>query len=160
MGTGKTSVGKILAKRLDRPAVDVDLYIELSEKKKISEIFSEFGEAYFRALEKKSIHEICERRGIIITTGGGAVIDHENFESLKSSGWVICLSAAPKTIYHRIKDSRHRPLLAGKNKLDEIERLLELRRPFYEKADFQLETDGRSSDQVAVLILEKLAGKL
>jgi shikimate kinase len=70
------------------------------------------------------------------------------------------LSASPKTIYHRIKDSRHRPLLDGKDKLGEIKRLLELRRTFYEKADFQLQTDGRSSAQVAGLILERLAGKL
>ena len=160
MGTGKTSVGKVLAKRLSRPVVDVDLFIEQGEKRKISEIFRDAGEPYFRALEKKAIQEICKRRGIIITTGGGAVIDAENIASLKESGWVVCLAASPKTIYQRIKDSRHRPLLGGQDKLGGIQQLLELRRPFYEKADFRCETDGRSSAQVAALILEMLAGKL
>ena len=160
MGTGKTSVGKILGKRLSRAVVDVDLYIEAAEKKKISQIFQEEGEAYFRSLEKKAIEEICRRDGIVITTGGGAVIDSKNLECLKKSGWVVGLFATPQTIFKRVKDSRHRPLLDGKDKLGEIERLLELRRPFYEKAELRFETDGRSSPQVAELILEALKGKL
>lgn len=160
MGTGKTSVGKILAKRLKREVVDVDLYIEKNEKRKISEIFSDAGEAYFRSVEKKSIQEISQRHGIVITTGGGAVLDLENLETLKASGWVVCLSATPETIYKRVKDSRRRPLLDGKDKRAEIERLLALRKPFYEKADFTFETDNRSSAQMAELILQKLSDKL
>ncbi len=160
MGTGKSSVGKILGRCLSRPVVDVDLYIEASEKRKIGAIFSEAGEAYFRTLEKKAIREICERRGIVITTGGGAVLDPENLEALKASGWVIALSATPETVYRRVKNSRHRPLLEGKDRLEEIERLLAIRKPYYEKADFTFETNNRSSAQVAALILEKLADKL
>ena len=160
MGTGKTSVGKILGKRLSRTVVDVDLYIEAAEKKKISQIFQDEGEAYFRLLEKKAIEEICQCDGIVITTGGGAVMDFENLECLKKSGWVVGLFATPQTIFKRVKDSRHRPLLDGKDKLGEIERLLEIRRPFYEKAELHYETDGRSSDQVAERILEALKGKL
>ena len=160
MGTGKTSVGKILARRLNRPAVDVDLYIERKEKRRISEIFRDAGEAYFRSVEKETIREICGQGGLVITTGGGTVMDPENLDALKASGWVIGLSAAPETIYRRIKDSRHRPLLDGTDKFSEIRRLLAVRRPFYEKADFHFETDGRSSAQVAGLILEKLADRL
>ena len=159
MGTGKTSVGKILAKRLSRPVVDVDLYIEANEKKKISEIFHKEGEARFRALEKEAIRQICGRQGIVITTGGGAVLDPENLKILKASGCVIGLSARPATIFRRIKNSRHRPLLEGKDPLMEIERLLAVRKPFYEKADFYFDTDGRSASQMADLILKTLAEK-
>ncbi len=160
MGTGKTSVGKILAKRLNRPVVDVDRYIEVSEKKKISEIFEKEGEARFRVLEKEAIRQICERQGIVITTGGGAVLDPENIKTLKASGSVIALSASPETIYGRIKDSRRRPLLDGKDKLKEIERLLSERKPFYQQADFYFDTDGQSASQMANLILKTLAGKI
>ena len=160
MGTGKTSVGKILGKRLNRPVMDVDFTIEEKEKRKIGEIFKNSGEAYFRSVEKEAIREICRQQSLVITTGGGAVIDPENLEALKASGWVIGLSATPETICQRVKDSRHRPLLDGEDKLGEVKRLLAARKPFYEKADFYFETDGRSSAQVAGLILEKLADQL
>ena len=160
MGTGKTSVGKILGKRLGWTVVDVDLYIEEAEKRRISRIFQEEGEAYFRSLEKQAIGEICKRQDLVITTGGGAVIEPENLECLKRSSWVIGLFATPRTIFKRIRNSRHRPLLDGKDKLGEIEKLLAIRRPFYEKAELRFETDGRSSAQVAGVILEALKGKL
>lgn len=160
MGTGKTSVGKILARRLGWPVVDVDLYIEAKENKIITDIFEKAGEAYFRLLEKEAIREICKRRQIVITTGGGAALDPENLEALKASSHVIGLSARPETIYRRIKDSRRRPLLDGKDKLKEIERLLAVRKPFYEKADFYFQTDGRSAAQMAGHILRTLAEKI
>ena len=160
MGTGKTSVGKVLARRLKRPVVDVDRYVEVMSKKKISEIFEKEGEAAFRALEKDAIRRICERREIVITTGGGAALDPENITALKGSGWVIGLSASPQTIFSRVKNSRHRPLLDGKDQLTEIQRLLEVRRPFYEKADLYFDTDDRSPSRTAGLILKTLASKL
>ena len=157
MGTGKTSVGKILAKRLRRAVVDIDLSIEESTKKKISEIFEAEGEAGFRVLEKEAIRQICQSQGIVITTGGGAVLDPENIERLKASGCVIGLSASPQTILGRIRHSRHRPLLNGKDKLKDIERLMTARKPFYEKADLHFDTDGHTAAEMAELILNALA---
>lgn len=160
MGTGKTSVGKILAKKLARRVIDVDTEIENNEGRHIADIFEREGEGFFRQIEKRTIQGISKERGVIITTGGGAVLDPENIRSLKATGWVVCLSARPETIYRRVRHSRHRPLLAGKNRLGEIRRLLEIRKRFYAEADHQIETDGCTSSQVADAILHLLGNKL
>ena len=160
MGTGKTAVGKILAQQLNRPVVDVDAWIERAEGRKISEIFSESGESFFRALEKKAIHEIIAREAIVITTGGGAVIDAENRARLRQTGWVIALLAKPATIAARVKDAKDRPLLKGGDPLKKIESLLAARRAFYEDCDFSFETDGLRPAEVAQKILEALKGKI
>ncbi len=160
MATGKTSVGKILAKKLSCPVIDVDHCIEEKEKRKISDIFAKDGEPFFRKLEKDTIREIAQGQGVIITTGGGAVMDPENMEALRKTGWIVALFAKPETIFQRARSSHHRPLLKVEDMLAEINRLLTIRKPFYEKSDFQFDTDGRSAGQVAQLILETLEGKL
>lgn len=160
MGTGKTSVGKILAKRLGRPVVDVDQWVEQKEQRKISDIFEKEGEPHFRALEREAIRQAAQKEGVVITTGGGAVIDPINVEALKATGVLVALSSRPETIFKRVKNSRHRPLLKGSDVFSEIQRLLEIRKPFYEKADFHFETDGKSSTQVAGMIMKALHEKL
>ena len=160
MGTGKTSIGKLLAKELRREVVDVDQHIEKKEKRKVSDIFERDGEAVFRRMEKEAIREISQKSGIVITTGGGAVLDPENWEALKKTGWVVALLARPETIYQRIKDSKRRPLLKVQDVYAEIKNLLEIRKPYYERSDFSVETDGRTPPQVAKLVLETLKGKL
>ncbi len=160
MGTGKTSVGKILAKKLNRSIVDVDEAIEASEKRKIRDIFKEDGEAHFRVLEKKAIQEIAQRRGLVITTGGGAVLDVQNIEVLKETGFLVALWASPETILKRVAHSKNRPLLKEEDRLVQIQRLLAARKPFYEKADFYFKTDGLTAEEVAKNILEKLEGEL
>lgn len=160
MGTGKTSVGKILAKRLGRPVVDVDQWVEQKEQRRISDIFEKEGEPHFRALEREAIRQAAQKEGVVITTGGGAVIDPINVEALKATGILVALSSRPETIFKRVKNSRHRPLLKGSDVFSEIQRLLEIRKPFYEKADFHFETDGKSSTQVAGMIMKALHEKL
>ena len=160
MGTGKTSIGKILAKELRREVIDIDQHIEKKEKRKVSDIFEKDGEAVFRRMEKEAIREISQKSGIVITTGGGAVLDPENWEALKKTGCVVALLARPETIYQRIKGSKHRPLLKAQDVYAEIKNLLEIRRPFYERSDFSVETDGRTPPQVAKLVLETLEGRL
>lgn len=152
MGTGKSSVGKVLAQKLCRPLIDVDSYIEEKEKRKIREIFKKDGEAVFRAMEKEAIRLLSFPGGSVMTTGGGAVLDAENRRVLKGSGIVVALLAKPETIFERVKNSRNRPLLAGEDMLGEIKTLLEQRRPFYQEADLFFETDGKTPTQVAEMI--------
>ena len=156
MGTGKSTVGKILAKWLNRSWVDIDQRIEESQKKKIGEIFEKEGEAAFRRLEKEMIRQVAAAAGQVVTTGGGAVMDTENLEALKKNGLVIALAAAPETIFLRVKDSRHRPLLKGGDLMSELKRLLEQRQPSYAKADTTFHTDGKTASQVA----SEIAGML
>ena len=145
MGTGKSSIGKAIGRSMNRPVIDIDQVIEEKEKRKIRDIFEKDGETYFRQKEKEAIGEVCQRTGVVITTGGGAVLNPENMDCLKQNGLVVALSAKPETIYGRVKESHHRPLLKGENMLQNISELLEKRKPYYEKADFRFDTDGRSA---------------
>jgi shikimate kinase len=149
MGTGKTTVGKALSKRTGLALMDVDHLIEEKERRRIADIFEKDGEPAFRKLEKETISRIASLAGQIITTGGGAVLDPDNFEALKKNGLVIALEARPETIYERVKGSRHRPLLSSGELELEIRRLLESRRPIYDKADLKFSTDGKTAQQVA-----------
>lgn len=159
MGTGKTSVGKVLGQRLKRPVMDIDRMIEEREGRKIAEIFEKEGEVHFRALEKEAVREAAASQGAVLTTGGGAVVDPENLARLKETGILVCLAASAETIYSRVKNSKHRPLLKEGDVLGEIKRLLEARAPFYAQADYTLQTDGQSPVYVAKVILKKLQGK-
>ena len=160
MGTGKTSVGKALAKKLGRPVIDIDRIIEEKEKRKIGDIFKKDGEARFRAIEKEAILSQAGKEGAVITTGGGAVLDPANVEALRTNGCLVALLASSETIYERVRNAKHRPLLNGKDMRAEISRLLEIREPHYRRAEYQFETDGLTADQVADMILEALKGKI
>lgn len=156
MGTGKSSVGKILAKRLGRVWVDVDLKIEEKEKRKIADIFEKEGESYFRKVEKEVVQTVAAEKNLVITTGGGVVLDSANMEALKAKGLLVALLATPETIYQRVKDSKHRPLLKAVDKMGEIRRLLGQREAFYAKADASFHTDGKSATQVADAVMRAL----
>lgn len=159
MGTGKSSVGRALGKKLKRPVIDVDENIELSEKTSIREIFEKYGEAHFRLLEKKAIEEVSSRSGAVITTGGGAVLDAGNVRALKKNGILVALSASPETIFARVKNSGQRPLLDQGDPLAEIRRLLSLREPHYRLADVFIDTDGKRPAKVAEEIIGILKGR-
>ncbi len=160
MGTGKSSVGRLLARRARREFVDIDRFLEDQEKRKIRDIFEKDGESHFRALEKKAVKHWSEGQGRVITTGGGAVMDADNLAALKKNGIIITLLAKPETIYERVKNSKSRPLLKEKKDLfAEICRLLELRKPFYAQADYFFDTDGKNASQVVKLIEHVLAQK-
>ncbi|MFC1856238.1 iron-containing alcohol dehydrogenase, partial [Thermodesulfobacteriota bacterium] len=149
MGTGKTTVGKILAKALNMNFVDTDKMIETMANKKISEIFANEGEDHFRDLETKAIEDATKSENQIISTGGGAVLRDENINMMKNSGKLIHLFADSETIAKRVAKSDERPLLEGKDARKEIDRIMDIRRERYNKADLDINTTYMTPDEVA-----------
>jgi len=156
MGVGKTSVGTRLAKDLGYAFVDTDELIEADQKITITDIFSNFGEPYFRDVESRIIKEVLSGEGQVVATGGGAVIREENRRVFKENGVTICLTAHPESIYGRIQHETHRPLLQGPDPKAKIRELLAAREPFYRQADFIVDTSERSVDSVIAEIKEKV----
>lgn len=158
MGTGKTAVGKILAKKLNMQYVDIDQLIEEQEKKKIGEIFAEEGEPYFRKVEKELTRKTSKMDNVVIAGGGGVVLDDRNISDLKNKGILICLSAEPEIILERTKKYTHRPLLNVPDPVQEITNLLDKRAEYYAKVDHQIDTSYLSIEQVVervTAIIEK-----
>ena len=156
MGVGKTSVGTRLAEDLGYTFVDTDELIEADQKITITDIFSTFGEPYFRDVEAKIIGEVTERERQVVSTGGGAVIRDENRAAFKKAGFVVCLTARPDVIFERIKHETHRPLLRTPDPLAKIRELLEGRARFYGQADITIDTSEKSVDSVISEIKERI----
>lgn len=154
MGTGKTAVGRYLAKSLGLELVDIDDLIVKKEGRSISDIFAQSDEPYFRKAEKEVLKEVAAKTRQVVDCGGGIVIDPENIMIMKQSGRLICLSARPEVILERTKRHSHRPLLNVADPLAKIKELLEARKPYYEKADFTVDTSDLTIQQVAEKILE------
>ena len=155
MGTGKSAVGKKLAEKLKRDFLELDDSIEAKEKMLIKDIFEKKGEPYFRMVEKEIVKEASSRKNIVISAGGGAIVDEENFKNLKNSGTIICLKASPETILKRTKNLKTRPLLNVSDPKARIQELLLKREPYYNKADFSIDTDNIAAEQVAEKILAR-----
>jgi shikimate kinase len=158
MGTGKTAVGRELARLLDMKLIDVDTEIEVSREMTISEIFKEYGEPVFREIETDMIKKVSRNNQVIISTGGGAVLKQENMETLRETGIIVCLMASPETILRRTGSTNDRPLLHVENPLEKIRELMDSRKPYYEKADIVIATEGKTPLQIAEEIVEKVKG--
>ncbi|MGI6097034.1 MAG: shikimate kinase [Dethiobacteria bacterium] len=158
MGTGKTKVGKLLAKRLGRKFYDSDKLIEEREGKKISLIFQEKGEAYFRWLETQVIAELSSipEGTAVIATGGGVVLNETNLGYFRQHGVIIALMASPEEILQRVSADKNRPLLQVDDPLGEIKRLLAERSPLYAKADLSVDTDRITPPEVVDKIITLL----
>lgn len=156
MGAGKTAVGKELAGLLDMRLIDLDSEIEKAEHMTINEIFKQFGEKKFREIETEMIKKVANNENIIISTGGGAVMKQENIDLLKKTGIIIYLMATPETILQRTGKNSDRPLLQVANPLAKINELLNLRKPFYEKADIMIDTENKTPLRIAKEIVEKI----
>ncbi|MCK9430412.1 MAG: shikimate kinase, partial [Candidatus Omnitrophica bacterium] len=166
MGTGKSSVGRLLAKEKSRLEsrsqwnfVDLDELIELKEQRRIVDIFAKDGEAYFRKLEKKILNQVSTQKKFVVACGGGIVLDKGNVSLMKKTGIMICLNATPEEILKRVSSSNGRPLLNVDKPKKRIELLLKMRAPYYMQADEVIETTGLSVKQVAKKISKILAGK-
>lgn len=159
MGTGKTVVGKQLAKKKKWRFMNLDDLIELREKRLIADIFAKEGEPYFRRAEKKALKEVAKEKKFVVACGGGIVINPENIQTMKESGVVICLTARPEVILKRTSGYVHRPLLNVKNPKKQIELLLKLRAPYYARADKIIDTSLASVREVADKILRIIAVK-
>lgn len=162
MGTGKTVVGRRLAKRLGWRFVDVDDLIEATAKISIPRIFTERGETVFRRLERRCISRVVRQRHQVIATGGGAFVDPQSCMRLRVSGPVICLTARPQVILKRVgRRLAARPMLAGSgNPLAKIRALLARRAEAYAQADLTVDTSDRSIDEVVERIWDEVSPSL
>ncbi len=155
MGVGKSVVGEVLALDLGLKYVDTDELIEIEAGLTVKEIFDSLGEDGFRLIEKKVIEEISageHGEGLVVSTGGGAVIDPANRKKLSSFGTVICLTADPAEIIRRLTGNTSRPLLRGEDLNERLTKLLKERGTYYACADYTVDTTGKDSSEVASLI--------
>ncbi|MEB2310191.1 MAG: shikimate kinase [Candidatus Brocadiaceae bacterium] len=157
-GTGKATIGKILAQRLGKEFFDADEYLEQKRGKTIKDIFSEGGETLFREIGVQMIAELCRLDDRIIASGGGVILREENVRRLRENGIIILLDADADTLYKRIHEdtqtAQKRPNLTSRGAYDEIEYLLAYRRPLYDRiADFVINTASLSTHDAANKII-------
>ena len=153
MGTGKSSVGRLVAEQLQFEFLDTDNLIEIRAGKAISEIFAQNGETTFRELECNLVKELASRTQTVISTGGGLPVNPENLQSLKQHALVVCLWSSPEKILERVREQSHRPLLQSPDPLAKIRSLLTVREPSYKQADVLLNSEFRSIREVAQQVI-------
>ncbi|MHA1312046.1 MAG: shikimate kinase [Candidatus Helarchaeota archaeon] len=156
MGTGKTTIGKLVAKKLGKKFIEMDEYISRIAGKSIPDIFHEDGEIKFRELEIQACKQLSKNIDSVISCGGGIILNKINLDYLSTSSIIICLNASPNIIYQRtMKDGKEkRPLLSNPNPMKSINDLLNFRRPLYERATkFQIDTSSLSIEECADAVI-------
>ena len=163
-GTGKSTVGYVLAIMTGKDFVDVDLVIEEIEGKSIPDIFALKGEEYFRSVETECLREVATRSEIIVSTGGGVPVLDQNIEIMEDSGAIVWLKATPETILARLSEQseetgvqNNRPMLVSQQPLERIAKLLKSRQIAYRKSDLSVDTDGKNPETVAKEIYRSLS---
>jgi shikimate kinase len=156
MGTGKSVVGKALAKKLHKEFIELDAVIVARTGKSIPEIFRQDGEAHFRELEIEAVREAATKKNAVIDCGGGVVLNSININSLKKESVIVCLTASLPVILKRTPGT-NRPLLPVKGRIQSIKKILAYRRPLYRRAaDITVNTSRLDIDGVVDKILEQL----
>jgi shikimate kinase len=159
MGAGKTTVGRLLARRLKRSFYDSDEQIERRCGVRIPVIFEIEGEAGFRARETQVIAELCALQNAVLATGGGAVLAEENRRAIAARGAVVYLHARPPHLWQRVRHDRNRPLLATADPQKRLEELYAERDPLYrEVADLVIDTGKQGVQVLAKDLLTRLEG--
>ncbi|GJM32644.1 MAG: shikimate kinase [Saprospiraceae bacterium] len=164
MGSGKTYTGKRLADRLNMPFIDLDDWIEKRQGRSISQLFSDYGEAAFRQMEKEALHSLIDYKRVVIACGGGTPCFFDNIIWMNQFGISIYLQASPELLYQRlISETSHRPLLKGKKETELLQFLsakLEERVDFYNQASVVLNQDdpGPPADEALFLHLKDIIG--
>ena len=154
MGSGKSTVGKLLSERLSLPFLDLDEEIVKKTGMTIPTIFSKFGEDTFRELERETLLELLSAKECIISTGGGAPAYKDNMDKINKNAVSVYLEADFETLWDRISDDSNRPLVSlGK---ETVRELFEKRKPFYEKAKIKVRTDIYSPFETVDKILQQL----
>lgn len=160
MGSGKSTISKVLSKKFDMNLIDTDDYIVEKNNQSISDMFDTYGEEYFRDKETEAIKEISKLKDTIISCGGGAVLRDINVEYIKENGAIVLLKATPETIYERVKYSTDRPILNGNMNVEFIKGLMDKRKDRYESvADIVIDTDNKSINDIVDEIAEKIVEK-
>lgn len=160
MGAGKSTIGHLLDEELlDFRYVDIDKEIEKHAQKTITQIFECFGEAYFRQLEHEMTTKYASCHNLIISTGGGTVENIENIKTLQKNGVIFYLKANADELYNRIKKTTDRPMLKHPNPKQKLEELIKKREPFYQMADFEINTQNKELKTITKEILEKYGNK-
>jgi shikimate kinase len=154
MATGKSAVGRNLARKLHRRFVDLDALIEKAEGRKVREIFAQEGESYFRRIEKQVLNEVLNDEGQVIATGGGVILDDENLNLLRQKTLLIGLTASIDVLVGRVGKSSKRPLLKGADMRSRVEELLKQRQSRYAQADVVIDTSDLTIDQVVEKLID------
>lgn len=157
MGSGKSTISESLSAMFGMDTVEMDQLISERERMSIPEIFSVYGEEYFRNLETALLVEMQSEQNKIISCGGGVALRTQNVAEMKKNGRVVLLTAHPATILERVKDSDDRPLLNGNKNVEYISGLIEARREKYEAAaDIIVHTDQKTVLEICEELIQKL----
>lgn len=157
MGTGKTTIGQRLARRLGKEFVDTDERIEQQEGRSIASIFATNGEKYFRAVERRVVAQALHQDAVV-ATGGGAIVDLATLQRMRAAGPIICLTAEVEVLLERTAANTDRPLLNAADRRERISQLLSERAAAYAQADTTIDTSRRSVDSIVddiVVFLER-----
>lgn len=162
--SGKTAVGKIVARELGRNFLDMDALIEENAGCSIEAIISRKGWDHFREIEKRLVEEVSRKDNLIIATGGGVVVDEGNVKNLRKNGWIVWLNGKAEVLKERMdkeqRSGKIRPSLTGADPLEEIKQVLDVRSPLYEQAaTLVVDTSTLSLREVAALITKSLPKK-